>query len=300
MITPSSNNVTDLKSIGFNILGGVIVILLDRAYLVLSKKIKNYKLKQIFGKDIINNYKLIYGQFLLKPVYDIKGSLVHHPFIKQGSPLSHSILDPVSFSDTKAAKYISSLIAKETGKYAELVSDLEIGSEIDVSYCSTGGYSNFKSLEIMNSQSNTYYDFCFNSTGNVEGIINKVTKQKYINRDAAYDIAFIIKTYNRFFPKRVQICVAGFNIWGTSGAAWYLSHKWKDIYRLAGSKEFGIVLRVRKDNDQTAEIIASSIKRNEKELSVKKVLSKIKKTYRYFRNIIGKFRIRSLFKKNKH
>jgi hypothetical protein len=200
------------------------------------------------------DYKLIYGQFMLKDVFDANGKKLNFPFFKQETNYSHSILDPVSFSDTKAAKYISSLIAKEIGEYSELLSDKEIGKNLDISYCSTGGFSNLKSIDIIESDNNRFYNF-YSSPKEGFGIIDVESKDVIINDDENYDLGIIIKIKNKFFPKRTQICIAGMNIWGTSGAAWFLANKWKEIYKLVKNKQFGMIIKVKKGNDQESEII---------------------------------------------
>lgn len=245
---------TDFKNIGFNILGGVAVIGLERLIFFLRRKYKFYKLKRLFGQDIIKDYKLTYGQFVLSEVYDSKGNKLHFPFRKIETNTFHSIIDPVSFSDTKAAKYIASLIAKETGNYAELISDREIGNNIDVSFCATGGYSNLKSLEVLKSEKNKFFDFYLPQNG-IVGIIDLESGEKTINTNPEYDLGLIIKVNNKFFPNRTQICIAGLNIWGTSGTAWYLANKWDKIYKLVKNKEFGIIIKVKKGNDQESELI---------------------------------------------
>jgi len=259
MINLCSHYLPDIKNIGFNIFGGVIVIILERIYFFINKKIRFYRIKKIFGEDVGIDYKLVYGQFSLKNVFDNKGKPINYPFTKSENGTSHSIIDPVSFSDTKAAKYISLLIAKETGGYSELVSDSEFGKDSDKSYCSTGGYSNNRSIEILKSENNQFFDFNL-PKDSIPGIIDKETNEITINDNPEFDLGIIIKIKNRYFPKRSQMCIAGLNIWGTSGAAWLLANKWKEVYRIVGKNEFGLIIKVKKGNDQESEIIKIKVK----------------------------------------
>lgn len=259
MINLCSNNFDDIKNIGFNILGGIAVIGLERLIEYIRRKYRFYKIKRLFGQDVDNDFKLVYGQFVLNNVYDANGTILTHPFTKPGTSNTHSILDPVSFSDTKGAKYISSLIAKETGNYSELFSDQEIGNNPDLSYCSTGGYSNTKSLDILKSPKNSFFDFYVPNNA-VPGIVDVETSETTINTDPDYDLGIIIKINNQYFPERTQICVAGLNIWGTSGAAWFLANKWREIYKTVGNKEFGLILKVKKNSDKNVVPIKYKIK----------------------------------------
>ena len=58
----------DLKSLGINLLGGVLVIIMDRLYLYLNKKCKSVRYKKIFGNDINSEFYIVYGKLLLKKI----------------------------------------------------------------------------------------------------------------------------------------------------------------------------------------------------------------------------------------
>ena len=59
-----------------------------------------------------------------------------------------------------------------------------------------------------------------------------------------------------------------------------------------GSKEFGLLLKVDKKNDQTAEIINTSIRNNKKKININKLHLKMKKSFHY---MIRKIHLKSPF-----
>jgi len=51
------------------------------------------------------------------------------------------------------------------------------------------------------------------------------------------------------------MCTAGLGEWGTSGSAWFLAMKWKELLKRSKGRDFGAVIRVRQGQDESAEII---------------------------------------------
>ena len=65
----------------------------------------------------------------------------------------------------------------------------------------------------------------------------------------------ILKIHPTQFSNRTWILCAGIGEWGTSGAAWYLAYKWKEIYRYAKSSPFALVIKVKRNQDEFSEPI---------------------------------------------
>lgn len=243
-------NITDegLCSLWMNLLGGIIVILLDRSYFYLRNLLKAFRYKKIFGDDINNDFYIVYGKLLLEQPYDRDGKIVNLPYKKSGG-WHFRISEPVSFTETKSAKYISDSISKNAKNSSIIISDEEIKSKLDISYCSLGGYNNYKTIDVLDAENN-YYVYTDGKT-----VYSKIDpKISYGITDGKYDYAVIIKLRNKKFPKRTQICVAGLGEWGTSGASWFLANKWKELLKKAKGKDFGCIIRVEFGKDESAEI----------------------------------------------
>lgn len=241
----------DLKSLGINLLGGVLVILLDRLYLYVSKKVKSWRYKRIFGEDIFTTFYIVYGRLSLKTPYRSNGQVEDWPYEKS-TGASFRASETVSFTETKSAKYISDSIAKNAKCASKIISDEEIKDKLDISYCSLGGYNNFKTVDILKASNNYYVDI---DISNNAKIISKINTTQTYSIDKSHDYAVIIKLRNKNFPNRIQICAAGLGESGTSGASWFLANKWDVLLNMAGSKNFGCIIKVEFSKDESAEVI---------------------------------------------
>lgn len=245
MIPPSNHS--DIHDLIINLIGGILVALLDRMIIYLGNFFKNYRFKKIFGKEI-NLFNVVYGRMVLKPQYLTQDPF---PYVKPNINGQFSVSNPVSFTETKSAKYLSESFSKCTGKSPTLISDDEIIHKIDISYCSFGGFNNTKTIYILQNTQNYFYHFSLESGE----IVNKKNRNNTYSGNKNYDYAVIVKIKNKLFPNRTQICVAGIGEWGTSGGAWFLANKWKEILKKAGNKEFGAVIKVMKGSDESAELV---------------------------------------------
>lgn len=98
-----TNYYSDFKAILFNILGGVLVILLERLISFVLRKFKLYRFKSIFGQDVIDNFNLIYTKFQMTQVYTFDGRPEPMPFVKTTLYQKFSINNPISYSETKSS-----------------------------------------------------------------------------------------------------------------------------------------------------------------------------------------------------
>jgi len=238
----------DVHDLLINLLGGILVAVLDRLIIYLNKVIKSYRFKQIFGNDAAK-FNIVYGKMVLKPEYALRDKF---PYQKLNTDKNFSISNPVSFAETRAAKYLSESFSKFADASPHFISDDEIREKVDISYCALGGYTNHKTVDIIESSQNVFLKFNLKAQGS---IVNLKNEQKIYIIDGVYDYAVIIKIRNRLFPTRTQICIAGLGEWGTSGGSWFLAYKWKEIRKKVGNKEFGAVIKVKGGSDESAELI---------------------------------------------
>ena len=73
------------------------------------------------------------------------------------------------------------------------------------------------------------------------------------------DYGIVIKLHPQNNQERTWICCSGFGIWGTSGAAYYLAYRWKEILKWAGDKPFGCVIKTKIGSDDSTEIVEAII-----------------------------------------
>jgi len=245
------------EQILLNIVGGISASLIFFGFFELIKKLKiqlqKRNFKSVFGNDSTNDFSIVYGKMVLLPCFDKEGKPVEWPYAKPDINSRFRFSSPVSFTSTKSAKYISESFVKN-GDYApKLVSDEDIKDRLDISYCALGGLNNYKTIDILESEENSFYEFRDGA------IIDKDDQNKKYVIDDSYDYALIIKVMPKLFPDRVWIAVAGLGEWGTSGASWFISKKWKEIKKIAGNKDFGLIIRVKGGKDESGEIFSYKI-----------------------------------------
>jgi hypothetical protein len=246
------------------IIGGVISGILATAIWYFSKKIisyyKNYKIKLLLG--LRSNHKknlfyLVYGEFVLRPrVFKIKsfwrsdGNFM--AYCKSNRPnLPISIKSTISKCEVVAINYIiSNLISKFGGK-TKLVSDFESIDEYESNIISVGGIDSNNKTKLILEEANKRFgdinsrlDFHCGDYGNF-GYILKYTPKKII--------------------KKSWIIIAGSGESGTTGSAWFLANKYKEIFnrlydpsevfKFQESKDFLAFINVRDCIDENSEIV---------------------------------------------
>ena len=87
----------------------------------------------------------------------------------------------------------------------------------------------------------------------LDGFYSKVSGGFLIRNDQTFDHGVILKINPVNQPGRTWICCAGLGEWGTSGAAWYLSRRWRDLHSRLGAKPFAMIVRIRPGQDESAE-----------------------------------------------
>jgi hypothetical protein len=212
------------------------------------KKYKHKRLKAVFGRDLFlsDSLHLVYAKFSLPPVFKKDGSINTHPYVKPDIPgMGFSMENPVSSCEVRASKYLSQMMGKEVGHNPILASDIDLKMQLNISFVTFGGPGNYKSNDLLTNESNNF--LTFNST-----FITCNTNRPVLYRHSGFDYGLIQKIHPIEFPERTWLICAGFDEWGSSGAAWYLAYKWREIYKFAKSKAFAIVVKVKHGQDESA------------------------------------------------
>jgi hypothetical protein len=239
----------------FSVAGGVLTICLIEFLKYIDKKYSHFKIKDIFGSDIfsIDGLYLVYAQLALPLQHNADGAINTHPYTKPGeenSGTGFSVQRPVSSCELRAAKYLSEILGRDTGRTPLLISDIELSSRLNASFISFGGpASNHKTRDILRPENNIF-DF----TDIVSFILERMQEAGIIpEHDVDYGI--ILKLHPSQFPQKTWITCAGIDEWGTSGSAWYLAYKYGDIWEYTKDSSFLVIVRVRRNQDESAEPI---------------------------------------------
>jgi hypothetical protein len=163
-----------------------------------------------------------------------------------------SVSRPISQCELRAASYLASAIGAATGRTPDLRSDMEARSQLDLDFISFGGpLSNFKTADCQVNGANRIARLEQAATTRVQDL--DANAPLPFSLDSEFDYGLILKVRPCQFPQRTSLACAGFGEWGTSGAAWYLANRWNEIRKKTKAKCFALVVRVRHQQDQSAE-----------------------------------------------
>lgn len=105
-----------------------------------------------------------------------------------------------------------------------------------------------------------------------------------LDPESSFDYGLILKIRPEQFPERVWIVCAGIGEWGTSGAGWYLSNKWKEILKanrpwydprgLFEGADFATIVQVRPGQDESAKMVRHFKNPKEVELATEELGNK--------------------------
>ena len=210
------------------------------------RRIKTYKCRQLFGNDTAKAYHIIYT------VYNSPDRRIVFPKTPPKVSRKHNAIGATNLTTihscaiTRSVGYLNYVIGKTIGIPPILSSDEETDENMDLSFLSVGGLTNYKSVDLLEDESNTFLDF--NENGE---IISKGPIKRSLNIicNSGYDYGFIIKIHPKNNPRRTWICCAGIGEWGTSGAAWYLANRWKRFYKFVKKNEFACITKTKIGSD---------------------------------------------------
>lgn len=115
--------------------------------------------------------------------------------------------------------------------------------------------SNIKSKQILEKIENTFVDFAI--ANNVPVIIDKKTATAYsLTVSPQVDYGLILKLDNNLYKNNSLIVCAGLGEFGTSGASYYLSRHWEDLYKKYKKKPFGVIVKVSDGSDASSVPVA--------------------------------------------
>lgn len=248
-------DMSSFQQIILSIIAGAILTSFLELGKYIFKKTIYMKLKSLFGNDLFTSegLHLVYAKLALPPLHNSNGIIITHPYVKPGeetSGIGFSIERPVSSCELRAAKYLAEILGKEARRTPSLSSDLDLYDNLNISFIAFGGpSSNYKSRDALANENNIFLKF-----GNQSFVTSKNELPVLIHQQG-FDYGLILKIHPTQFPNRTWLICAGYGEWGSSGAAWYLSHKWRETYKFAQNKPFAIVVKVRPGQDESAESV---------------------------------------------
>ncbi len=238
-----------------DISGTFFGIILGEAFKWAKNKFHAWNFKKVFGKDASSEFYIVYGQMKHRECFEKNASPMEWPYYKPGAQGLFRVSSVVSSTVPKSIKFISEAFNKSGGLTPKLAFDIEVKNRLDISFCSIGGLNNLKTVEVLKNEENVFYDFK-ESSGDLVIVVKDDSQREFLI-EPNYDYALIIKIIPESFPNRAWIIIAGLGEWGTTGAVWFLSNKWKKVPK---NKSFGMIVKVRAGQDESAEVVHTLIR----------------------------------------
>lgn len=244
-------------SIILNVIGGFLTVWIIAAFWWTRRRFEKRKFKAIFGTRAESFY-LCYGNLILHPAIGQWIPLEHqnlrqYPLTKRTSQdLVFSAENTASACEIRAAAYVASALGTDGGISSEFRSDDSLSGKLDADFIAFGSLSNRKTMDVFSNEANDL-------------VHHDPTKQSFVSRKTGaplcipsgeFDCGIILKIHPKQFPHRTWIVCAGLGEWGTSGAAYFLGKKWREIEaRVKGEGKFLCVLHVKREQDESATLL---------------------------------------------
>jgi len=258
-----------MKTFFWNIFGGFVAGLL---VLVLQWLYYRFliarRFRKIFGKHANGEFYVAYGVYsepLPPPGSPDWKAIFPKQTRKNGRniPGAKNLSQITSGASVRAVGYLVNAFGKNIKTSPILLSDIDIDSKLDISFISIGGTPNYKTDDLLRDPMNEFLDLirendrlCIKEKSSGEIIVDETQMQK-----TGCDYGIIMKIHPQSNLERTWICCAGFGLWGTSGAAYYLANKWKSILKWAGKEPFACVIKTTFGSDDSTEVIEGFIKK---------------------------------------
>lgn len=235
----------ELWNIIWNVVGGVIVVLLTLSYQWTARRLRHRAFRQVFGDDL-DGFYIIYPSYVPP-----SGTVFPKPLSRVPRPpiVTINLTAVNSNATTRSASYLAYVFSNFTPSLLHIKSDIEMDQLMDISFVSVGGLNNFKSLDILENTANVFLQFGH------DGIESRNSGRCIVTAQGTTDFGLILKLHPSNNPKRTWLCVAGIGEWGTSGAAWWLSRHWKTVQKRAKDKPFACITSTRYGSDDSTSLV---------------------------------------------
>jgi len=219
----------------------------------LGRRVAGWRYARIYGPDVCDNgLHLVYAALNPPVARTSDGQPVHHVFTKPGLPgAAFSMSAAVNDCELRAVKYLAESVAANTHGWTILTSDEAIADRSDLTFVSFGLTSNRKTVQLLENPANLFVRVDLDPVR----FVSKISSRTILSPSQTEDYGVITKIHPSNLPDRTWICCGGFGEWGTSGAAWYLARKWRDLNSRFGKGPFVVIVRVRPAQDESAELV---------------------------------------------
>jgi len=270
-----------LIGLGINLFAGILIFLLGLFWPVIPKSFRKVVLRRFWGKGVLGqDFVICYGVFrdsrliLANPPAGDAGvgaqgdtgfsnsqptqpDLTHFRYVKRyPSGRQFLVVGPwegvVANAEVRSTSYIINALSAYRTKPIPVVDDVSAFATLSRTFVALGSpSSNVITDLILRDPKNIFLEF--KQEGETSLILDKSSDTKFIGFQdpVPKDFGIILKIPNVRFKGHNFLVCAGLGEWGTSGAAWYLATKWRDLKAEFGDA-FGIVVEVELGSDDSA------------------------------------------------
>ncbi len=236
-------------NIVWNVFGGIIVAGLLEFYHWIRKIFRERCFKKIFGYDEKDNFYFVYPYFVPPGRDTVFGK--PQPKISRRFCGATNLTQLTAGAEARSLSYFGNTFGKNTNIVPRIAVDSDLDSEMDISFISLGGLTNFKTGDLLGDEANEFVTIA----DNLIEFVSKRSGQSIIKAGSVFDNAIIVKIHPKNNPQHTWICCAGFGEWGTSGSSWWLAKNWKTLYKHAKDKPFACITRTKVGSDSSTQMV---------------------------------------------
>jgi hypothetical protein len=240
-----------IQALLLNVLGGILAAISWELGKWLLERLSKLNFKRVFGAA--RSMYLVYGSFNIRSGASTPPS--GFQLVKEADP-SHAFAAKhvASSSEVRAAAYLSHCLSVDGSAVGLFEADEELEPRLDIDFVAFGALSNLKTLDCFKNASNDLCEFDL-SRG---FFVWKGTHTELCEKQPGKDYGVVLKIHPSQFPDRTWIACAGLGEWGTSGGAWFLANKWKQLKdRVNTERNFVAIVAVEPTKDESAVLVGA-------------------------------------------
>jgi hypothetical protein len=232
-----------IGALALNVLGGILAAMAWEVGKWCIRRLSRARYREVFGNG--STVHLVYGNFRIHSS--------PFPLAKDSDPSHAFSADRVASScKIRAAAYLSHAVSLDGTANGLFEADDQVATKLDLDFIAFGLLSNRKTLDSFGNASNDLCEF----DERVGFFVWKGTNKPLCQKKSGDDYGVILKIHPEQFPDRTWIVCAGLGEWGTSGAAWFLARKWKEIRkRVQTEQKFLAIVAVQPGKDESSTLL---------------------------------------------
>lgn len=169
------------------------------------------------------------------------------PLIGEDNVLGVNVVRVVTYVSATFSEY------RRSTRPISVVTDESIADRWNGTFiCFGSSDSNIKTYDIECLPEQSFYSFDFGPDGfrrfNLRGRSFSITQRT--------DYGILLRIRNPRHPEHYLFICAGLGEWGTSGSAYYLFDRWKELYKKHKQRDFCEIIEVNSGSDESARVIS--------------------------------------------